>query len=103
MSAFVKAIVHADLTAGQGVMVELLGKKIAIFNVDETFYAVDDICTHAGGPLSEGELEETKITCPWHGATFDIKTGLVLSPPAAHGVRSYEVKSEGEDVLVKVV
>ena len=102
MAEFVKAIAKADLTAGHGVMVELQGKNIAIFNVGETFYAVDDTCTHVGGPLSEGELEGTRVTCPWHGATFDIKTGGVLGPPAPDGVRSYEVKTEGEDVLVKI-
>ncbi len=102
MAEFVKAIATADLTAGHGVMVELQGKKIAIFNVDETFYAVDDTCTHVGGPLSEGELEGTKVTCPWHGAMFDVKTGGVHGPPASDDIRSYEVKIEGEDVLVKV-
>ena len=102
MAEFVKAIVTADLTAGHGVMVELQGKKIAIFNVDETFYAVDDTCTHVGGPLSEGELEGTTVTCPWHGATFDVQTGAVHGPPASDGERSYEVKTECEDVLVKV-
>ena len=102
MAEFVKAIAKTDLTAGHGVMVELQGNKIAIFNVDETFYAVDDTCTHVGGPLSEGELEGTTVTCPWHGATFDVETGGVHSPPASDGVRSYEVKIEGEDVLVKV-
>ncbi len=76
--------------------------KIAIFNVDGAFYAMNDTCTHASGPLSEGELDGTVVTCPWHGATFDIKTGGVLGPPAPDGIRSYEVKTEGEDVLVKV-
>ena len=102
MAEFVKAIAKADLTAGHGVMVELQGKKIAIFNVDETFYAVDDTCTHVGGPLSEGKLDGTRVTCPWHGATFDVKTGTVHGPPASDGVHSYELKFEGEDVLVNV-
>ncbi len=102
MAEFVKAIAKAELAAGQGAMVELQGKKIAIFNVDGAFYAMDDTCTHAGGPLSEGELDGTVVTCPWHGATFDVKTGCVHGPPASDGVRSYEVKIEGEDVLVKV-
>ena len=102
MAEFVKAIAKADLTAGHGVMVELQGKKIAIFNVDETFYAVDDTCTHVGGPLSEGELEGASVTCPLHGATFDVKTGGVNGPPASDDVRSYEVRIEGEDVLVNV-
>ena len=102
MAEFAKAIAKADLTAGHGVMVELQGKKIALFNVDGAFHAMDDTCTHAGGPLSDGELDGTVVTCPWHGATFDIKTGSVLDPPAPDGVRSYEVRIEGEDVLVKV-
>ncbi len=102
MAEFVKAVRAADLATGTGTVVELNGARIAIFNVDGAFYAMDDTCTHAGGPLSEGELEGTRVTCPWHGATFDIKTGGVLSPPAADGVRSYEVKTDGEDVLVKV-
>ena len=102
MVEFVKAIAKSDLAAGLGAVVELQGKKIAIFNVDGAFYAMDDTCTHAGGPLSEGELDGPVVTCPWHGATFDIKTGGVLGPPAPDGVRSYEVKTEGEDVLVKV-
>ena len=102
MAEFVRAIAKADLAAGQGAMVELQGKKIAIFNVDGACYAMGDTCTHAGGPLSEGELDGTVVTCPWHGGRFDIKTGGVLGPPAPDGVRSYEVKTEGEDVLVKV-
>ena len=102
MAELVKAIAKADLTPGNGVMVELQGKNIAIFNLDGDFYAMDDTCTHAGGPLSEGELEGTRVTCPWHGATFDIKTGGVHDPPASDDVCSYEVMIEGEDVLVKV-
>ena len=102
MAEFVRAIAKAGLTAGHGVMVELRGKNIAIFNVDGTFYATDDTCTHAGGPLSEGDLDETVVTCPWHGATFDVKSGGVQGPPASDGVRSYEVKIEGEDILVSI-
>ncbi len=102
MAEFVKAIRTAELVPGKGTVVELNGVRIAIFNVDGAYYAMNDTCTHASGPLSEGELDGTVVTCPWHGATFDIKTGAVLGTPASDGVRSYEVKAEGEDVLVKV-
>ncbi|MCH7840820.1 MAG: non-heme iron oxygenase ferredoxin subunit [Planctomycetes bacterium] len=102
MAEFVKAVRTAELVPGKGTVVELNGVRIAIFNVDGAFYAMNDTCTHASGPLSEGDLDGTVVTCPWHGATFDIKTGAVLGPPAADGVRSYEVKTEGDDVLVKV-
>ncbi len=102
MADFVRAIRSTELSPGNGTVVELSGARIAIFNVDGTFYAMDDTCTHAGGPLSEGELDGTVVTCPWHGATFEVKTGGVLGPPAANGLRSYEVKVEGDDVLVSV-
>ena len=102
MAEFVKAVRTAELVPGKGTVVELNGVRIAVFNVDGAFYAMNDTCTHASGPLSEGDVDGTVVTCPWHGATFDIKTGGVLSPPAADGVRSYEVKTDGEDVLVKV-
>ncbi len=102
MAEFVRAIRSTELSPGNGTVVELSGARIAIFNVEGTFYAMDDTCTHAGGPLSEGELDGTVVTCPWHGATFEVKTGGVLGPPAANGLRSYEVKVEGDDVLVSV-
>ena len=102
MAEFVKAVRRAELVPGKGTMVELNGVKIAIFNVDGAFYAMNDTCTHASGPLSEGDVDGAVVTCPLHGATFDIKTGAVLGPPASDGVRSYEVKTEGDDVLVKV-
>ncbi len=102
MADFVRAVRSTELSPGNGTVVELSGARIAIFNVEGTFYAMDDTCTHAGGPLSEGELDGTVVTCPWHGATFEVKTGGVLGPPAANGLRSYEVKVEGDDVLVSV-
>ena len=102
MAEFVKAVAKSDLVAGEGAVVELQGKKIAIFNVAGAFYAMDDSCTHAGGPLSEGEVDGMVVMCPWHGATFDIRTGGALGPPAPDGVRTYEVKTDGEHVLVKI-
>jgi len=68
-----------------------MGKKIALFNVNNQYYAIDDTCTHAGGPLSEGDVKGTVLTCPWHGATFNIINGEVLGEPASEGVKSYKV------------
>jgi nitrite reductase/ring-hydroxylating ferredoxin subunit len=68
------------------------GQKIALFRVGEAFHALSDTCTHRGGPLSEGTVEGAEVTCPWHGARFDIKTGAVLGPPAGREVRSYPVR-----------
>lgn len=91
-----------DLAPGSGTTVETEGQRIALFNVQGTFYAIDDTCSHRGGPLGEGELDGSVVTCPWHGATFDVRTGAVTSPPARASVRSFPVHVEGSDVVVEL-
>ncbi len=102
MAGFVKVATTGDLAPGQGKMVEVDGKKIALFNLEGSFDAIDDTCTHRGGPLSEGEIEGEQVTCPWHGAIFDIKSGEVLGPPAPKGVARYNVRVAGTDIEVEV-
>jgi nitrite reductase/ring-hydroxylating ferredoxin subunit len=102
MGQYVKAATTTDLAPGQATCVELGGKKIALFNVEGTYYAIDDTCTHRGGPLSEGELEATEVTCPWHGAIFDVRTGSVIGGPAKDNIASYPVRVSGSDVEVEV-
>ncbi len=63
---------------------------------------LNDTCTHRGGPLSEGEIEGEQVTCPWHGAIFNIKSGEVLGPPAPKGVAHYNVRVEGTDIKIEV-
>lgn len=91
-----------DVAPGQGQMIEVEGHAIALFNVGGTFYAVDNDCTHVGGPLAEGQLEGTTVTCPWHGATFNVTTGERTGPPARANVRSYPTKVEVDDVLIEL-
>jgi nitrite reductase/ring-hydroxylating ferredoxin subunit len=102
MAGFVKVATTGDRTPEQGKMVEVNGKKIALCNLEGSFYAINDTCTHRGGPLSEGEIEGEQVTCPWHGALFNTKTGEVLGPPARTGVASYSVRVEGTDIEVEV-
>ena len=102
MAGFVKIAKSDDIQPGQGKMVEVGGKKIALFNVDGGFYAIDDTCTHRGGPLSDGELNGKEVTCPWHGATFDVTTGQVLRPPAPKEVSGYNIRVEGGDIEVEI-
>jgi nitrite reductase/ring-hydroxylating ferredoxin subunit len=102
MSKLVKIATTSEVSPGTGKEVEVEGKSIALFNLDGTFYAIDNACTHVGGPLGEGELAGDVVTCPWHGAKFNVKTGDVLGPPARKGVRSYPVKVQGNDVLVEL-
>ena len=102
MAGFVKVGMTGEIAPGQGKRVEAGGRKIALFNVDGTYYAIDDTCTHRGGPLSEGELAGSEVTCPWHGAVFDVTTGKVLGPPAAQGVARYNVRVSGGSIEVEV-
>ena len=102
MAQFIKVASAADLAPGEAKCVEVAGKKIALFNLEGSFYAIDDTCTHRGGPLSEGEVSGEEVTCPWHGAVYNIKTGAVLGPPAPRGVARYAVRVQGSDVEVEV-
>lgn len=76
------------------------GEQVAVFCVGGAYYAVDDICTHDGGSLADGDLEGFEIICPRHQASFDIRNGCVLQPPADENITSYPVRvSAGRVVL----
>jgi nitrite reductase (NADH) small subunit len=102
MAGFVKVARTDEIAPGQGKMVEVNGKKIALFNVEGSFYGIDDTCTHRGGPLSGGVLDGKQVTCPWHGAIYDVTNGEVLGPPAPKGVARYNVRVEGENIEVEI-
>lgn len=91
-----------ELKPGQGKQVEVNGAVIAIFNVDGKFYAIRGECTHQGGPLGEGELNGTTVTCPWHGGEFDVTTGEVVGPPPSMPEETYKVVVEGDEVKVEI-
>ena len=75
-------------------------KTICVANVGGQFFALDNTCIHQGGPLGEGVIEKGKIVCPWHGWAYDLKTGELA--PGRPGVKAYELKMEGQDVLIKL-
>ncbi len=102
MADFVKVAKKSDLPPGERIVVEVDDLYIAVFNVGGKFYAIEDVCTHDDGPLAEGELDGYEIECPRHGARFDLRTGKVLSFPAVVDVPWFEVKVEGDDVIVAV-
>ena len=76
--------------------------EVLLCNVDGKIYAIEDVCTHDGGPLDQGELEGDRVVCPRHGATFDVRTGDALTLPAVMPLMTYEVQVEGDDVFVDV-
>ncbi len=102
MADFVKAATTTELEPGQSRLVEVNGKQIALFNVGGQFFALENTCTHRGGPLVEGEVSGNEVTCPWHGATFDVRTGEVMGPPAQRAVARYGVRVTGTDLEVEV-
>ena len=97
---FVELAKTTDVGPGQIKVYEVEGLHIALCNVDGTFYAIDDVCTHDGGPLDQGELDGHQVECPRHGARFDVRSGRALTLPAVMPVRSYPVQVE--DGVVKV-
>ena len=97
MADYVKVAGTAEVASGTGLVAEVNGQAIAVFNVDGVYYAVDNTCVHRGGPLGEGELEGEAVTCPWHGWQYNVKTGGCINNPSA-SVKSYQIKVEGTDV-----
>jgi NAD(P)H-dependent nitrite reductase small subunit len=101
MPEYVKVATRSEIPAGSGKTVEIGDKPIAVFNCEGSFYAIDDTCPHQGGPLGEGEIDGTVVTCPWHEWRYDLRTGVNTDDPGCK-VTSYPVKVEGDDVLVAV-
>lgn len=102
MGSFVKVAKTSEIPGAGGKMVTVGGKEIALFQSDGKFYALDNTCTHAGGPLCEGEVQGTTVECPWHGAHFSLETGKVLAPPAQLDVASYPVRQQGDDLEIEI-
>ena len=88
-----------DVPPGEGRVITVGGVEIALFNVDGSFYALNNTCAHMGGPLAEGELDGHVVTCPWHAWHYDVRTGASLTNPEAR-VAAYPVTVEGEDVTI---
>lgn len=91
-----------ELSEGDMKAFDAAGVKIAVANVEGTFHAFGNVCTHRQCPLAKGELEETTVTCPCHGSQFDVTTGAVLQGPAQDPVASYPVRVQGDALQVEV-
>ena len=102
MEKFVKIASVSEIPSGSAKQIEIEGKEIAVFNLQGQYFAIDNACTHVGGSLAEGTIVEDRVVCPWHGATFSIKTGEVLTPPAGEAVATYKVRVQGSDLEVEV-
>jgi 3-phenylpropionate/trans-cinnamate dioxygenase ferredoxin subunit len=92
----------ADIPPGRVGVFQLDDREVAVCNVEGTFYAIDDLCTHDGGSLDQGELEGCEIECPRHGARFDVRSGAAVQLPAFEPVQTYEVRVDGDSIQVGV-
>ena len=92
-----------DIPPGKLHKVSVDGKEIVIANIDGNYFAMDDTCTHQGASLSDGKLEGSTVTCDWHGAQFDCKSGKLAKFPAKiNDLKSYNVVVESDDVFIEV-
>jgi nitrite reductase (NADH) small subunit len=101
MGDWVRAASAAELPPGRCREVSVGGKPIALYNVDGTIYATSNTCIHRGGPLGQGLLEGHAVMCPWHAWTWDVRSGENTANPGLR-IPTYEVKIEGDDVLVRI-
>src|SRR5579872_4549360 len=92
----------SQIPQGKTLRVVIDGVEVLLCNPDGTIYAIEDVCTHDGAPLDQGELEGFRIVCPRHGANFDVRTGEALTLPAVIGVAAFPVRIEEDDVFVDV-
>ncbi|MGE3076309.1 MAG: Rieske (2Fe-2S) protein [Dehalococcoidia bacterium] len=100
--AWVKVGKANDIDVGMARVVEADGRQIALCNTGEGFHAIDDICSHDGGPLDQGRLDGNRIECPRHGAQFDVRSGRALTLPAVRPIKSYPTRVEDGDIEIEV-
>jgi nitrite reductase/ring-hydroxylating ferredoxin subunit len=98
---FVRAAKIAEVPAGAIHEFQVAGKAVAVANIAGRFYAISDVCVHRGGPLGQGELHDTVVTCPWHGWQYDVTTGKVTQNPTM-GVACYATEVRGDEVFVDI-
>ena len=102
MSDFVRVCKTSEIPDPGRQVFEVDDQLVVVVHTEGKFYAIDDVCTHDGGPLGEGPLDGYTIACPRHGAKFDVRDGRALTMPATKPTKTHEVKVVGDDIMVKV-
>jgi 3-phenylpropionate/trans-cinnamate dioxygenase ferredoxin subunit len=102
MADFVKVGSLSSLPDPGRTTVEIGDRVVVLFRVGGALYCLDDVCTHDGGPLGDGPLDDHQIACPRHGARFDIRTGKALTMPATEDTATHQVQVDGDDIYVRL-
>ena len=101
MSDWIDVDAVTNLPDGSVSLLDVDGTEVAVFNIDGRFYAIEDICSHDGGTLADGEVDGLEIECPRHGARFDLRTGKVTAPPAYEDISVFSVRISNGQVQVR--
>jgi nitrite reductase/ring-hydroxylating ferredoxin subunit len=101
LARFVKVAEKGDLIEGFGKVVTIEGRNIALFRVKDEYFALANVCLHRGGPLGEGNVSGSVVTCPWHGWKFDVRTGSFTVIPTLK-VTTYKVKEEDGSIMIGI-
>jgi 3-phenylpropionate/trans-cinnamate dioxygenase ferredoxin subunit len=102
MAEFTKIARVSEVPDPGKVTLEVNDRLVVLVRLQGQFYCIDDVCTHDGGPLGEGQLTGFELACPRHGAKFDVRSGKALTMPATEDTAAHEVKVVGEDVWVRI-
>ena len=102
MSQFINAAKKSEITDGGKLLVEVDDRLVILFQVGDSYFCIDDVCTHDGGTLSDGSFEGFEIACPRHGAKFDVRCGSVTCMPATQDTVAHETKVDGDTIQVKI-
>ena len=102
MAEWIKVGELGSPAAGEVKVIFPRGERIALANLDDEYYALDDLCTHDFAPLDQGEVVGDQIECPRHGARFDVRTGKAMTLPAIHPIKTYPTRVVGNDIEIEV-
>ncbi len=102
MTKFVPVAKTTEIADGQRMLLEVDDQLVILFQVGNDYFCIDDVCTHDGGTLSDGDQEGFEIECPRHGARFDIRSGKALCMPATQDTRNHQVQVDGDSILVRI-
>lgn len=102
MTEFVRVATVGDLPDPGKQTLEINERVVVLLHIQGQYYCIDDVCTHDGGPLGDGSLEGFLISCPRHGAKFDVRTGKAITMPATVDTVGHEIRVEGNNVLVRL-
>ena len=91
----------SDFAPGAGKMVVVAGRHVALFRLGDEFFAIDNLCLHRAGPLCDGQIDNGVVTCPWHGWSYEIRTGTMVQDPRV-GVSRHDVQIDGDQVSVRL-